>query len=157
LHKLNDSYDNAIIDILFACRRDSVTGFIKKLFGSKSNKVDAVEQAPPAPKATNGNAYYLDFDEARTFGNLEYMRTSKSVRRSFPKEKVGKDNASVRSVSAMEMQNGKVMPASQPAAPIAPKPIAKASEAGSDNNSSRRSSDSSMDMFRNMARDIRKG
>lgn len=138
-----------------------MTGFIKKLFGSKSNSVDAVEQTPPTSNGSNNGskegAFYLDFDEARTFGNLDYMRTSKSVRRSFPKEKVGEDNASVRSISAMEMQNGKAASSSQPAAPIKPKTIAKASEGASESNTSRRSSDSSMDMFRNMARDIRKG
>lgn len=134
-----------------------MTGFIKKLFGSKSNKVDAVESAPPASNGSQGGAFYLEFDEARTFGNLDYMRTSKSVRRSFPKEKVGEDNASVRSVSAMEMQNGKVVSSSQPVTPIVPKTIAKSSEGSPESNSSRRSADSSMDMFRNMARDIRKG
>ncbi len=135
-----------------------MTGFIKKLFGSKSKDAEASVEAIKPARVERGNAYYLNADEAQTYGNLEYMRSSKTVRHTFPKAKVGKENAQVRviSSSAASSSNG------LPAAPLTPnQSTSQATSQGSDSvNSdaaSRRRPDASMDMFRNMARDIKKG
>ncbi len=135
-----------------------MTGFIKKLFGSKSKDAEASVEAIKPARVERGNAYYLNADEAQTYGNLEYMRSSKTVRHTFPKAKVGKENAQVRviSSSAASSFNG------VPAAPLTPnQSTSQATSQGSDSvNSdaaSRRRPDASMDMFRNMARDIKKG
>lgn len=135
-----------------------MTGFIKKLFGSKSKDAEASVAAIKPARVERGNAYYLNADEAQTYGNLEYMRSSKTVRHTFPKAKVGKENAQVRviSSSAASSFNG------VPAAPLTPnQSTSQATSQGSDSvNSdaaSRRRPDASMDMFRNMARDIKKG
>ncbi len=139
-----------------------MTGFIKKLFGSKSKDAEASVEAIKPARVERGNAYYLNADEAQTYGNLEYMRSSKTVRHTFPKAKVGKENAQVRviSSSAASSFNG------VPAAPLTPnqstsQATSQATSQGSDSvNSdaaSRRRPDASMDMFRNMARDIKKG
>ncbi len=135
-----------------------MTGFIKKLFGSKSKDSEASVEAIKPARVERGNAYYLNADEAQTYGNLEYMRSSKTVRHTFPKAKVGKENAQVRviSSSAASSFNG------VPAAPLTPnQSTSQATSQGSDSvNSdaaSRRRPDASMDMFRNMARDIKKG
>jgi hypothetical protein len=126
-----------------------VTGFIKKLFRSKPKDSEAsIDAIKPAP-TERGNAYYLNSDDAQTFGNLEYMRSSKTVRHTFPKEKFGKDNAQVRVISSSAATNF----SSQPA-PLTPK---AASPAVNPEASTRRRPDSSMDMFRNMAREIKKG
>lgn len=135
-----------------------MTGFIKKLFRSKSQDADLSGDAiKPAP-VERGNAYYLNSDEAQTFGNLEYMRSSKTVRHTFPKGKVGKDNAQVRviSSSAASSLNGTVPPApltpgsalGQPASPPVNQSVIP--------DVTRRRPDASMDMFRNMAREIKK-
>jgi hypothetical protein len=141
-----------------------VLGFIGRVFSSKP-KVEASEVKPAkeqvkAPKpvkqkrvkaSTAIDPYFLESDDAMTFGNLEYMRSVKSVRRTFAKQKVGADNASVRSLSSIAMEKLKA----EGKLPIAPQSTSQsaAPAAGSD----RRRADSSMDTFRNMARDIRKG
>ncbi|MBF2073961.1 MAG: hypothetical protein IGS50_09410 [Synechococcales cyanobacterium C42_A2020_086] len=144
-----------------------MTGFIGKLFNRKP-KAETVEELqkpqkkaesvrPPKPqKPQKPEVYYfLDADEAKTFGNLEYMRSSKSIRRTFPKTKLGKDNESIRQVSAMEMQrlsntNGTAAPSAANGAMTQPTSdsAAKINE--------RRRADTSLDPFRSMAREIRK-
>lgn len=138
-----------------------MTGFIKKLFGAKSQADQSIEQVqmPPTRRETS---FYLDADAAKTLGDLDYMRTSKSIRRTFPKAKLGEDNASVRSVSAMNMQNGmqngamSLQNGNGASAPIAPTASASSTPAA-ESRTTRRSGDTSLDMFRNMAREIRKG
>jgi hypothetical protein len=138
----------------------AVLGFIGRVFTKKQTEgkeVQPVEKpvkAPApvkqkqakAPAATQ--AYFLESDDAMTFGNLEYMRSVKSIRRTFAKEKVGKDNASVRSLSSLAMQKLK---AEQQAIAQSAAPQSESSAPVSD----RRRADSSMDAFRNMARDIK--
>jgi hypothetical protein len=51
-----------------------MTGFIRGLF-SKKDKTEAPS-----------GSFYLDSDEAKTLGNLEYMRTPNTVRRTFAKK-----------------------------------------------------------------------
>jgi hypothetical protein len=144
-----------------------VTGFIKKLFRAKPKDAEAAsEVAKPEvikPKTIKpnrverGNAYYLSADDAQTFGNLEYMRSAKTVRHTFPKGKVGKDNARIRAISYAESINSD----GSPPAPLMPN-SQSASQAAQGSGSvssdaSRRRPDSSMDAFRNMAREIKKG
>ena len=122
------------------------------LFGFFGKK-DANSQETDTPK----DAYYLDADDAKTLGNIEYMRTPKTVRRTFPKTAGnGGEFEQVKVISAMDDTNGSGMngstvnpetngsrPAEQPT---------PSSEAGDD----RRRTDTSMDMFRSMARDMKK-
>lgn len=149
-----------------------MVGFIKGFFGSKAKKQSEVEQVDltPSEKAARAQAYFLDADSAKTLGDLEYMRTAKAVRRTFPKtlanpkgfEKINQ----ISSIAQLEAMK-------KVAASVAPEAIAKidaqieavkqdnasqngqapSSQTGS---SDRRSADTSMDMFRNMARDIKK-
>jgi hypothetical protein len=134
-----------------------VTGFIRGLFGSKS-KGDAEEVIQPK------DAFFLPDDDAKTFGNIDYMRSTKKTRRTFPKQVVGENNEYINEVSSTK----KVKPSEKSAfstSPFNTAPLAdsngsaKPAEADSTstNSSARRRSDSSMDMFRNMARDIKKG
>lgn len=154
-----------------------MVGFIKGIFSKKPAKETAQaapESAPkPAPKpveaapkekvvrqkpvrenAARAEAYFLDADQAQSLGNLEYMRMAKSVKRTFAKT-VGNPDIKplIQSVSATQRSVG------ASAAPVNP-------NAGSftpdtkvptkDEAIERRRADSSMDMFRNMARDIKK-
>lgn len=149
-----------------------MTGFIKGLFRSKPKATPETEATNGSNGNGNGNGngaapeskfFFLDPDEAKTFGNIDYMRTTKSIRRSFPKAKLGSDNAVVRNISATEISlanSVSVAPttakptASPTAAPVSPtEPSAKPAATESQN---QRTSDSSMDLFRNMARDLRK-
>jgi hypothetical protein len=148
-----------------------MVGFIKGFFGSKKKKQSEEQvDSTPSEKVAKAQAYFLDADSAKTFGNLEYMRTAKAVRRTFPKtlanpqgfEKINQ----ISSIAQLEAMK-------EVAASVAPEAIAQidaqiaavkqdnasqngqapSNQAGS---SDRRSADSSMDMFRNMARDIKK-
>lgn len=146
-----------------------MTGFIRGLFGSKAkqdqNGDSAQNSGEPTPKP---GAFYLDSDQAKTFGDIDYMRTAKSVRRTFPKTKSNPNPAErTTQISAMESmriegENGAMLnrqsTGSSPdpqvdAKPKSPSP-AKPDQNGSSAN--RRRVDTSMDMFRNMARDMKK-
>mgnify|MGYP001126009916 CR=1 FL=1 len=134
-----------------------MTGFIKGLFGKKKNDEASTSDNSAAQQR---GAYYLEPDDAKTFGDIDYMRTSKTVKRTF-----AKGDARVRQVSAMKEADMRKTPPSsveswqpktQPKSE-SPKSESKTSSFNSTSNETkRRSPDSSMDMFRNMAKDIRK-
>jgi len=111
-----------------------------------------------ADASTNGKpseAYFLDADSAKTFGDIDYMRTAKVVRRTFPKTASSPEEFErVDSVSAMGKMtvNGKLSGAAQ-------EPMQNGSSsngASPEVVSERRRADTSMDMFRSMAKDMRK-
>ncbi len=141
-----------------------MTGFIKGLFGKKQQ--DAAQSNGDVSSKKKGS-YYLDPDDAKTFGDIDYMRKSKTVKRTF-----AKGDARVRQISAMEDidVNGNVTPSASASNSMGTAPQSSSQSASSQSSSSssaastpsfsaqrqRRSSDSSMDMFRNMAKEIRK-
>ncbi|MEL7354803.1 MAG: hypothetical protein AAF171_04530 [Cyanobacteria bacterium P01_A01_bin.116] len=129
-----------------------------------------------APKDdTQGKqAYYLSDDDAKSFGNIEYMRSTKTVKRTFAKKKGQAEHMeSVRQISATKMvdvdgnaSNASVAAPttfgntdflgaskSEPAAATESSAPAESAPAPTPR---RKSTGSSMDMFRNMAKDIRK-
>jgi len=105
-------------------------------------------------------AYFLEPDDAKTLGDLDYMRTAKAVRRSFAKsETLGrtKEGEETRMISATETRNllggeseAKTSSFSAPQAPTF------GSSQSTTPSPERRKTDTGMDMFRNMARNIRK-
>lgn len=89
------------------------------------------ETQPSADDAkSSGKTFFLDADSAKTFGNIDYMRMAKATKKTLEKS----DSQAANSAT------------------LAPEPqsIAEARQEASD----RRLTDSSMDMFRNMARDL---
>ena len=132
-----------------------MTGFIRGLFRSKPTAETENTQQPPA-QTRNGRkaeAYYLSPDDAKTYGDIEFMRSEKSIRRTFPKAKMGTDNESIRKISSLASiadENRFISPDSQPAQPQATAP------ASTPEIDDRRRTDTNMDMFRNMAREMRK-
>ena len=132
-----------------------MTGFINRLFGSKAKKEDTTAASnEPKPTREKPGAFFLDNDEAKTFGDIDYMRTSKSVRRTFPKTLSNpKGAARTEQISAMEMGSAKQENTAAPNQPAQPSP--SPAEPQKSETASKRT-DTSMDMFRNMARDIRK-
>jgi hypothetical protein len=136
-----------------------VTGFIRGLFGSKSKR-DAEKFSQ------SKEAFYLPDDDAKTFGDIDYMRSSKKTRRTFPKQAVGENNEFFNEVSSTKKSDLKDQPTfsspfnttplngSQPASKPSESP--SSSPANSSNSAERRRRDPSMDVFRNMARDIKK-
>lgn len=124
-------------------------GLIKGLFGSKPT-ASVEETSQNSVVSQKPGAFYLNPDDAKTLGDIEYMRSSKVVRRSFPKEALGEDNEFVQAVSALDRRVGEENSATADATPAF-------SAQSAPETLERRQSDSSMDMFRNMARNIRKG
>ncbi|MGJ3246600.1 MAG: hypothetical protein ACFE0I_11040 [Elainellaceae cyanobacterium] len=133
-----------------------MTGFIRGLFGSKRKQGSGKNASDAAKKP---KSYFLSADDAKTYGDIDYMRTAKSVKRTFPKTKTNQGEFSLtKTVSAMEdARSSDQETASTFGQPVstnnsAPQPTFKDEE----KTEQRRRSDTSMDMFRNMARDIRK-
>jgi hypothetical protein len=136
-----------------------VTGFIRGIFRSKPKADVEPQQAStpqpkpqPKPKAqprpkTKAEAYYLSSDDAKTYGDIDFMRMAKQTRRTFPKAKFGAENEFIQSLSSVEKSNG---------TPIVIAPPSASKTAASPETNDRRRTDTSMDMFRNMAKEIRK-
>ncbi len=146
-----------------------MTGFIRGLFGKKddaSNKpakdkkaeskesvVKKVEKKTDRPKKESA-AFYLDTNESKTYGNLDYMQSSKKIRRTFPKTMSDPEEKElVQEVSAINrIVEGK--PGKLTITPVEPE--STSALPSFDQVTDRRKGDSSMDMFRKMAKDIRK-
>jgi hypothetical protein len=124
-----------------------MTGFIRGLF-SKKDKEEKVEERLAKPDKPG--EFFLDNDSAKTFGDIDYMRTAKSVRKTYPK---GDDLEVTESISAMEKRDVTEMTEvkkPKKAESSAPKPTTASTP-------DRRSSEGGgMDMFRKMAKDINK-
>ncbi|QUS59471.1 hypothetical protein [Synechocystis sp. PCC 7338] len=122
------------------------------LFGKKARYVEDIE-ANPGAQPEKKEAFFLETDDAKSLGNAEYMRTPIKIKRSFPKTLNSQGGEVVKEVSAMEVKkiqaNGQ--PASSAQTDSAPSP-ANTTPANDD----RRSSDNSLDMFRQMAKDLKK-
>ncbi len=156
------------------------------LFGSKTKYVDEPEtnEGSTAPSED----FFLSPDEAKSLGDLDYMRKPNTIRRTFPKTLSNKTTERIKQVSSLQetkvsgnqviqqaqksISQPKTTQFTQPGAVNTPKPeVAQPTQPGAVNtpkpevaqptqsaaaSTERRSADSSMDMFRNMAREIRK-
>jgi len=140
-----------------------MTGFISRLFGSrdkaaeKETKAEAPAPAKkerPAAVPSPKDAFFLDTDSASGMGDVEYMRTVKKVKRTYARTVDSPDHVEqVKEISAL---NGKISVGNNGS--TAPTSASEPQPSVPQNNETqqRRRSDSSMDMFRNMAKDIRK-
>jgi hypothetical protein len=129
-----------------------MTGWIRRFFGSKQKSESQPEETPSsAPKKVR--SYYLDPDEAKSLGNVEYMRTARTVEKTF----MGGKYRTVESVSALEVvditEKTDATPSPDDVSPQTP--TGKQSQAPA-SPSPRRQAGNDMDMFRNMARDIKR-
>jgi hypothetical protein len=110
------------------------------LFGKKDKKDDSEK---------NESAYFLDQDSAKTFGNIDYMRTPKGVKKTFPTingvkgaemNEIFTSTEKLESLKADAAKNN----VSEPIAPSTFEPKVNTRV------------DSSMDIFLNMAKDLKK-
>lgn len=118
-----------------------MTGFIRGLFGGKKKDGEAKKDS----------GYFLDADSSKSFGDIDYMRTAKAVRKSFPKglgevtevissmDKKEVAEEEEKQVEKLQAENQKIEPKAQ---------FGKSEGIGS--------ASTNMDMFRKMAKDIRK-
>ncbi len=110
------------------------------LFGKKDKKED--------PEKTE-SSFFLDQDSAKTFGDIDYMRTPKGVKKTFPTVN-GKKGAEMNEIfTATEKVAGSQTESVKDKAAEAIAPSTFEPKVNT-------RVDSSMDMFLNMAKDIKK-
>jgi hypothetical protein len=131
-------------------------GLLDGLFGKKSTESEGEVEV-----GNGKGAYFLEQDDAKSMGNIEYMRKAKTVKKTFPGIAGREGFETVETISNMEKLKDGQPVASQNKNGVSSngfKPAAQTDESKTVSNetSERRRSDSSMDMFRNMARDIKK-
>ncbi|PSR18534.1 hypothetical protein C8255_07010 [filamentous cyanobacterium CCP3] len=139
-----------------------MTGFIRGLFGGKAKnpgEADRPARQKPAPKQPTikqvGGAYFLSEDDAKSYGNIEYMRSSKTVRRTFAKKRgeTG-EKESIRQISALEAK--RLQEQGLSVEKLAPSEVTTQPAVKKDASAERRKVDTNLDMFRKMAKDIKK-
>ena len=118
--------------------------------------------------------FFLSPDDSQTLGDINYMRKSVRVRRTFPKTLKNKDGFAIeKEVSATQAQdnssfngngatnfnsvsNGNGYASSQTDFKAMAEEINSVKPAETENKEQRRQVDSNLDMFRNMARNMKK-
>lgn len=135
-----------------------MTGFIRGLFGRNKDT------------QSNSGAFFLNEDDAKSFGDIEFMRSNKVVKRTFAKKKGQEEEIeSIRQISAMKKQDidergfaAKETPKTESQSTFQPSSFGNPSfgnssfSNSSSSSSERRQPSNDMDMFRDMAKDIRK-
>ncbi len=122
-----------------------MAGFFGLFSGRKAKFVDEPDNTPAQPQKKE--AFFLDNDSAKTLGDTEFMRKPITIRRTF-----AKGGELVQEISSMEKKKAgrnNMTPSNKGKETTTSQGTASA-------NTERRKADSSMDMFRNMARDMKK-
>lgn len=137
-----------------------MTGFLNRFFGrkpedsgseGKSNpKPEPKPQSEPKPKTEKGS-FFLNPDEAKTFGNIDYMRTPVTVRKTFMQgaAEIVEQISATEKITLSESSKSASSEPSAKSTPDSATPIPPVTE--------RRRSGSDLDAFRKMARDIKRG
>lgn len=137
-----------------------MTGFIRGLFNrNKSN-----DGEPAASSKKVEKSFFLEPDDAKTFGDIDYMRTPKTIKRTFPKTLSNQSEAArIEQVSAMQsIREGKTPQGSVPdymaktPSSTTPKPTPESPKFEPTVTNQRRTTDTNLDMFRDMARDMKR-
>lgn len=115
------------------------------LFGSKNGNGKSDE------------AFYLDNDQSKTLGDIDYMRTSRQIKRTYAKYKSVDQGGMkvIRQVSATSDFLGDDLKAKSAEPTFTPSETSFNNSTSSSNGSSGRV-DSGMDMFRKMAKEVKK-
>lgn len=138
-----------------------MTGFIRGLFGGGKNNQQSSQ------------AFFLEPDDAKTFGNIDYMRQPKVIKRTYAKkageteEKEVSTQVSALSKSEIEETRGISTSSGSFSQPSSSGFGTTSSSFGTPSSSSfgtsssndtsrRRNSGGDMDMFRQMAKDVKK-
>lgn len=123
-----------------------MAGFFGGLFNRKAEAADAANP-------NDADTFFLDADRAKTYGDIDYMRTAKTVRKTFPKMKGSQEGLEViEQISATKKSDITGTQNSSAGESFKPQPSTQTSPQSAE----RSRSDTSMDMFRNMARGIKK-
>lgn len=119
-----------------------MTGFIRGLFSSKKDDDNKAKK--------EDNAYFLDNDSSKTFGNIDYMKMARTVKKSFPKGfgEVAESTSSIDK-KVIKIEEEKEEKKAKAEEKIEPQAQFRKSEGIA-------SASTNMDMFRKMAKEIKK-
>lgn len=123
------------------------------LFGNKSKYVDEPTEEAAQEKS---EAFFLSADDAKTLGNTEFMRKSYRIAHRFPKTANSQGSETVEEISAFDKARVAGTVAGSPTPAAAAKPETQSGTPAPPEASRRRNTDSSLDRFRQMARDLKK-
>lgn len=98
--------------------------------------------------------YYLAQDDAQTFGNAEFMRREQSVKKTFPKISGGKAVTPPKITPKASFDAPK--PSTSTSSSFSTSSFNNNGQTSSSSPSERRKADSNMDMFRDMAKNMKK-
>lgn len=98
--------------------------------------------------------YFLEQDDAQTFGNAEFMRREQSVKKTFPKMGGGKAVTPPKITPKSSFDTPKSSAASNGS--FSTPSSNNNGQTSSSSPSERRKADSNMDMFRDMAKNMKK-
>ncbi|HIK32859.1 MAG TPA: hypothetical protein IGS17_21025 [Oscillatoriales cyanobacterium M59_W2019_021] len=115
------------------------------LFGSNNSQSGSEEE------------YYLDPDQAKTLGDIDYMRTSRQIKRTYAKYKNGAQGGMkvIKQVSATSDFLADDLKTATSQSSFTPSETSSSNGKAASNGSSSRV-DSSMDLFRKMAKEVKK-
>jgi hypothetical protein len=121
------------------------------LFAGKPKYIEEVTESDRQLSKEKRGAFFLDSDDAKSFGNAEYMRKPITIKRTFPKTLAGEGAKIIRQISSTEITKLNDLG-------IAPANSASTSSTTNGNQApvTKRSADSSMDAFLKMAREMKK-
>lgn len=120
------------------------------IFGGKPRYIDEIASSTSASEEKQ-EAFFLEPDEAVSLGNVEFMRKPKTIKHTFPKTLSGPAGETIKAVSSVQEVKLKTDGSSN-GSNLSPDPVSPPSSV----NDERRSSDNNLDMFRKMARDLKK-
>ncbi|MDJ0599469.1 MAG: hypothetical protein QNJ37_11580 [Crocosphaera sp.] len=120
-----------------------MAGFFGLFSGRKAKFVDEPDTTPTQPQKKE--AFFLDNDSAKTLGDTEFMRKPITIRRTF-----AKGGESVQEISSLEKK--KVGSNNI----VSDNKETGSSQQTTSAKTERRKADNSMDMFRDMARSMKK-
>ncbi len=108
--------------------------------------------------AGNPEEFFLDSDEAKSLGDIDYMRTTKTIKRTYAKYK-SVDQGGMSTIKQVSATEETIAPAEKTVQQTSTfsEPTSTSSSFNASNGSiSRASTDTSMDMFRKMAKQVKK-
>lgn len=120
------------------------------LFGGKTKYVD--EPTPEVEDKEKQEAFFLEPDDAKTLGNVEFMRKPNLIEHTFPKTRSSKGGKVVQEISSLEKKKVTGKGASPLPSPSPTSPPGSQPESA---RTARRASDSSLDLFRQMAKEMK--
>ncbi|EAZ91269.1 hypothetical protein [Crocosphaera chwakensis] len=122
-----------------------MAGFFGLFSGRKAKFVDEPDNTSAQPQKKE--AFFLDNDSAKSLGDTEFMRKPITIRRTF-----AKGGELVQDISSLEKKKA----GTNNTSPSNQGNKTTTSSGTASINTERRKADSSMDMFRNMARSMKK-